>query len=78
MVQIRKFEKSRGQEGNTAQNLSSNQISESMPKLEIHLVKPHKVLDKRIRYSTLEIRGILVQIKSDLIHIQNFHYNLVE
>lgn len=34
MVQIMKFEKSRGQEGIITKKLSSNQIPESMPKLK--------------------------------------------
>lgn len=73
MVQIMKFEKSRGQEGNFAKKLSSNQISESMPKLE-SIGQSDKVLDMRIRYSTQEIRGPLVQVKSNLRHTQNFLY----
>lgn len=78
MVQNKKLEKSRGQEGNIAQKPPSNQISESVPKLEFIWSESQKVSDKRIRQSTLEIRRTLVQIKSDLRHVQNFHYILLE
>lgn len=38
----------------------------------------HQVLDKRIRYSTLEIREPQTEIKYDLGHVHYFHYILLE
>lgn len=41
-------------------------------------LESHKVLEKIIRYSTLEIRERLTEVKYDLGHVHYFHYILLE
>lgn len=72
------FEKRRGQE----EKYSSKTIQQSdirkCPEARGPFGQSHKGLSKRIRYGAQEIREPLVQVKSDLRSIQNFHYILMD
>lgn len=78
MLQSRKFEKSRGQEGNAAQKASSNQILESILKLEISLVRITSSFGQENQIQHTRIREPQTEIKYDLGHVHYFHYILLE